>query len=232
MANIDEDIPDSQIVSCILNGLPDSYQGFTTTLRLVAMGNANYYSFDQLVALLLQEEQSRVNRNASMHSDQAFAANDRNKGRFQKSVPKNTANNQPSTSSSQGDQKKKKRCNYCRKPGHEIAECRKRIASEKKKKEAGLSVTTTSGTDANTHEHANEQANYARDQNWGFIVQCHYNPPVHDTGSHTCMAVSASTWFFDSGASKHITSSKTLFTSLADAPKGGSVTCQQCILYC
>ena len=95
-----------------------------------------------------------------------FASNDWNKGRFQKSIPKNTTNNQPSTSSSQGDQKKKKRCNYCRRPSHEIAKCRKRIASEKKKKEARLLVTTTSGTNANTHE----QANYAKHQTWGFIA--------------------------------------------------------------
>ena len=85
--NIDEDISDSQLVSSTLDGLPDSYQGFATTLRLFAMGNANYYSFDKLVALLLQGEHSRINRNANMRSDQAFAANDQNKGRFQKSSP-------------------------------------------------------------------------------------------------------------------------------------------------
>ena len=46
LANIDEDFPDSQLVSSTLDGLPDSYQGFATTLRLVDMGNANYYFFD------------------------------------------------------------------------------------------------------------------------------------------------------------------------------------------
>ena len=47
---------------------------------------------------------------------------------------------------------------------------------------------------------------------------------MHDV-SDTCMSISASTWFFNSGASKHITFCKSLFTSLADAPKGGSMTC-------
>ena len=47
---------------------------------------------------------------------------------------------------------------------------------------------------------------------------------MHDA-SDTCMSISASTCLFDSGASKHITSCKSLFTSLADAPKGGSETC-------
>ena len=46
LVNIDEDILESQLASGTLDGLPNSYQGFTTTLRLVAMGNANYYSFD------------------------------------------------------------------------------------------------------------------------------------------------------------------------------------------
>ena len=44
----------------------------------------------------------------------------------------------PSTSH---DEKKKKRNNYWRKPGHDISECRKRKASEEKKKHAGLSNT-------------------------------------------------------------------------------------------
>ena len=70
----------------------------------------------------------------------------------------------------------------------------------------------------------NDHANFAKDQSWGFIVQCHYNPYVHDA-SDTCMSLSPSTWLFDIGASKHITSCRSLFTSLADAPKEGSATC-------
>ena len=77
--NIDEDILDSKLVYGTLDGLPDSYQGFATTLRLVAMGNADYYSFDQSVALFLQEEQSRTNKNDSVRSDQAFTVSHRYK---------------------------------------------------------------------------------------------------------------------------------------------------------
>ena len=32
-------------------------------------------------------------------------------------------------------------------------------------------------------------------------------------------------WYFDSGATKHITSQRSLFTSLESAPKGNTVTC-------
>ena len=134
---------------------------------------------------------------------------------------------QSSSSSSQGDHKKKKRCNYCRVAGHDIAECRKRIASEEEEEEKGLAVSTASGNDATPNEHAH----FATEQSWSFIVQCHYDPSVHDA-SDACMLVSASTWFFDSGASKHVTSCKTLLTSLADAPKWVFCdVCQQCMLY-
>ena len=37
LVNIDEDILDSQLVFGTLDGFPDSYQGFATTLRLVTM---------------------------------------------------------------------------------------------------------------------------------------------------------------------------------------------------
>ena len=77
-------------------------------------------------------------------------------------------------------------------------------------------VSNTSGND--------DHANFAKDQSWGFLVQCHYNPSMHDA-SDTCMLISTSTWFLDSGASKHISSCKSLFTFLTDALKGGSVTC-------
>ena len=71
----------------------------------------------------------------------------------------------------------------------------------------------------------NDHANFSRDQLYGFTVQCDYNPSVHDA-SDTSMSISASTSFFDSGASKHITSCRSLFTSLVDAQKGDSVTCK------
>lgn len=57
---IDKDILDSQLVSDTLDGLPDSYQGFATTLRLVSMGNGSYYSFDQLVALLRKSKAALI----------------------------------------------------------------------------------------------------------------------------------------------------------------------------
>ena len=72
LANIDELIPDASLISTLLKGLPESFQSFATTLRLVAKGNPNMYTFDEVVSLLLQEEQSRVNRNTLIERTQAL----------------------------------------------------------------------------------------------------------------------------------------------------------------
>jgi ABC-type uncharacterized transport system permease subunit len=61
LANIDELIPDASSISTLLKGLLKSVQSFVTTLRLVAKRNPSMYTFDEVVSLLLQEEQSRVN---------------------------------------------------------------------------------------------------------------------------------------------------------------------------
>ena len=47
--------------------------------------------------------------------------------------------------------KKKKMWNYCHKPGHDISEWRKREAREEKKKQVGLSVTTSTSKKEEAH---------------------------------------------------------------------------------
>ena len=46
----------SSLVQTVLNGLPDSYQGFCYTLRLMMKGNPNALSFEELVFVLLQRQ--------------------------------------------------------------------------------------------------------------------------------------------------------------------------------
>ena len=46
---IDEILIDSSLVQTILNGLPDSYQSFASTLCLMMKGNPNALSFEELV---------------------------------------------------------------------------------------------------------------------------------------------------------------------------------------
>ena len=58
-----------------------------------------------------------------------------------------------------------------------------------------IAEAPTSGTTA-------DSANVAQDADWAFSVHCSYNPLLQDT----CMSVVDShVWYFDSGASKHIT---------------------------
>ena len=75
LISADEVLSDSSLVQTVLNGLPDSYQSFASTLCLMMKGNPNSLSFEELVSILLQEDQSRQNRNIMRVADQAFVAN-------------------------------------------------------------------------------------------------------------------------------------------------------------
>ena len=57
-----EVISDGSLVRTVLDGLPDSYQPFASTFRLITKGNPEAIKFDALAAILLQEDQSRQNR--------------------------------------------------------------------------------------------------------------------------------------------------------------------------
>lgn len=207
LANIDEVVPDSQIVSATVNGLPDSYQGFATTWHLVAKCNPNHYTFDQLVTLLLQEEQSG-----------AFGTHRKGTGKTTNTSgkPKNNAG----SDANQNGEKKQKRCSYCRKLGHHISECWKHNESVMKQS----SLVRTNGSSTCKKDDSTKVAHH----DWAFDVTCQNNPSVQDS----YMAADAfNTWYLSSGASKHITSCKKLFVSLINAPEGGIVTCANDVSY-
>jgi len=73
-----EILPDSSLVQTVLNGLPNLYQSFASTLRLMMKGDPNAEEF---VTILLQEDQSRQNRSIMCVADQAFPASQRGKGK-------------------------------------------------------------------------------------------------------------------------------------------------------
>ena len=57
---VEEIILEISLVQTVLDGLPDSYQSFASTLRLLMKGNPNAIKFEELMAILLQEEQFRT----------------------------------------------------------------------------------------------------------------------------------------------------------------------------
>ena len=113
--------------------------------------------------------------------------------------------------------KKKLFCKYYKATDHIIKYCPKVKAKEAKKREASMAIIEATTTPSN-----GESANIVQDADWAFSVTCSYNPSLHGI----CMSiVDSHVWYFDSGASKHITSQHDMFTSLEIIPTRNSATC-------
>ncbi|MCO5564729.1 hypothetical protein L7F22_018397 [Adiantum nelumboides] len=76
----DEVISDSFLVQTILDALPDSYQTFASTWRLMNQRNPEVVKFDEVYTLLLQEALSKKKRFRQRAVEQAFIAAQRKGG--------------------------------------------------------------------------------------------------------------------------------------------------------
>ena len=93
--------------------------------------------------------------------------------------------------------KKKFLCKYYKATDHIIKDCLKVKEKEVRKREASMAIIEATSTPSN-----GESVNIVHDANWAFSMTCSYNPSLHGT----CMSiVDSHVWYFDSGASKHIT---------------------------
>ena len=107
LISADEVLSDSSLVHTVLNGLPDSYQSFASTLRLMMKGNPNALSFEESVSILLQEDQSRQNRNTMRVADQDFVSNQKGgKGKADFSYSKQKSANAAQSKKEDKDEKK------------------------------------------------------------------------------------------------------------------------------
>ena len=166
------------------------------------------------MGLLLQEEQSRKNKSFQVEgTDQALVVQNRNKGKVSNKQSKSGLVQSSDKSKADSEKPKRKgKCHFCKKYGHYISECSKRIAKEKKK-ESSLAVSNSANTSAAKED---ESANMVQDS-YAFIVCSDF---------FACSVDEAQViWYFDSGASRHITFRKDLFRSLDAAPAGKQVTC-------
>ena len=224
LADIDEIIPDKDMISITLNTLPPSYLHFQTSLRLSLRSSNEPLKFTELVALLLQEEQARECATNSSH-DQAYSAKYKNKGKKQSNSKKAPASKSSSSSSSQPSNSNKKKdstfCRYCKANDHVIDNCPKLKAKEAKGKKK---ESNKSSSNVVADSKANESANFVQHipQDCSLMAVCSIDPSEQDS----CLAsTSQHVWFMDSGASKHITSIKSLIKDMKLADEGHTVSC-------
>ncbi|MCO5607979.1 hypothetical protein L7F22_062181 [Adiantum nelumboides] len=150
---------DSSLVQTVLDALPDSYQTFASTWRLMNQRNPNVVKFDEVCTLLLREALSKKNRSRQRAIEQAFIAAQRRGGNSNAATShsssasgKSHVPNASSTSNLSGNSgdksKKKMRCLNCKANDHLIKQCPKLKAKEAKKKEGGSTANAGSTTNA------------------------------------------------------------------------------------
>ncbi|MCO5555974.1 hypothetical protein L7F22_009518 [Adiantum nelumboides] len=200
LISVGEIILDSSLVQTVLDALPDSYQTFASTWQLMNQRNPEVFKFDKVCTLVLQEALSRKNK--SRRGGNSNAATSHGSSASGKSHIPNASSANSSSKNSSDKGKKKMRCHYYKANDHLIKQCPKLKAKEAKKKEGGSTANAGSTTNAAIVVSSVKEDSNA-DVEWDFSAKCTYNLAVHDA----CMSVATNShvWYFDSGATKHIT---------------------------
>ncbi|CAH9142653.1 unnamed protein product [Cuscuta epithymum] len=114
-------------------------------------------------------------------------------------------------------------CNYCKKPGHLIKDCRKLLFKNQGNRLAHV-ASATSSSDGSIAISSDEYAKFICYQE----SLKHSSVPISvvaDSGiSNTCLVSSSSKWVIDSGATDHMTGNPSLFSSFHSYLPTSSVT--------
>lgn len=129
-------ISDGDSAIALLETLPESYEGLVVSLR-----TKTTLSLQTVIGVLLQEEVNLKNvcwKNNVRKTDAFYTSKKKFEKQFQKKVyPSKVTENKQTTSSKKG-----KRF-FCKKPGHHINECKKRLFSEQNEEKQANSVINT-----------------------------------------------------------------------------------------
>eukprot|EP00253_Pinus_taeda_P026363 PITA_26363 len=200
---IGENVSDSDLVTLTLNRMTDEYQTFIFGLS----AREKAPSFDDLTAILLQEEERRQNLK-TQGNDLALMAKRR---QYRGKQHQHQHQHQQQQKGANSFQKRPfrgmtdsyvKRCFYCGKPGHQIKECYKRQADERKGKQR-------------KHQgcFAGEEDDHSHDLRL-FTVDCALSASKEDEDN---------IWYVDSGASSHMTGKRDCFEFLEESACGSKI---------
>lgn len=203
---IGEKVLDSYLVTLTLNRMTYEYHTFISALS----AREKAPLFDELTTILLQEEERRQNLK-TQGNDLALMAKRRQhrvKQRQHQQQQQQPQQQQKGANSFQGKSSRGmtdsyvKRCFYCGKPGHQIRECYKKQADErrsKQKKHQGC--------------FAEEDEDHSYDLRL-FTVDCALSASRGDDDN---------TWYVDSSASSHMTGKKEYFEFLEESACGSKI---------
>ncbi|CAM8906934.1 unnamed protein product [Rhodiola kirilowii] len=172
-------VPDDEFVECILHGLDASYAGFRTAFNL-RMGSISSH---QLLGLLLDEEariQEQLGATPPLVS--SFSANLTNRGSTGTSMPSLDDSSRP-----------KLQCQICKKSGHEALNCWQRLNTTTFPSTRPRSSRGGSGT-RDTKPRFQQQHSSSAPRQAYTALPTPSPSTLHDPA-----------WFFDSGATNHVT---------------------------
>jgi hypothetical protein len=121
-------VPDDETISCLMRSMPPNYKTFISPLR-----RQLHQTLQSLITNLIQRETLMKDMNLDNESSSTFYASKRyskyNNNKFTKYIKKIPPRN-VATIPSESFGKKKVKCFYCKKLGHLIKDCNKRIVKE------------------------------------------------------------------------------------------------------